>query len=279
MATSSRCPREGGIILIAASGEFMRMRTHCKTWRCLGCRDRLKRLFRMRVQAGCLILGRCLFITLTYKAGSQRLNDVACVRKDWQALWRRLKLHQDPIAKKKWLRVMELTKKGTPHHHLVMGGFGTDDQLRCYGPVFDVRRFRQFFDTCPCVSHRVSREWHAITGDSFICHVVPVVSPKGAGAYMGKYLLKTFDGDRAKALGMARRWSTSHGWPGTGRLRLKQTEEGGWIKRQYKPGRLHDDQVEGDMERTGNPLQILLQKSSVTKAKQYEIIRRIGRNA
>ena len=119
MGTSGACPSQGSMRLVSWDGEFARVRTNCKTWRCVSCRGRMLNLFRMRVESGCLILGRCAFITLTYQADSERLRDARCVEKDWKALWRRLTVQG--LQNLKWLRVMEVTRKGIPHYHLVAG--------------------------------------------------------------------------------------------------------------------------------------------------------------
>ena len=124
-----------------------------------------------------------------------------------------------------------------PHHHLVMGTI--EGAVNCYGRSFDIRRYRRRFDACDCLSHSLARPWYELTGDSDIVHAIPVVGAEGAGGYMAKYLEKTFGmEDRLKAVGMSRRWSSNRGWPGAGRLRLKQTEDGGWAQRKYEKGRI-----------------------------------------
>ncbi len=71
---------------------------------------------------------------------------------------------------------------------------------------------------------------------------------------MGKYLGKTFGTEgRLKALGMSRRWSSSRGWPGNGRMRLAPTEQGGWKERVFEYGKLAVEDVErGTFTRVGN---------------------------
>lgn len=197
------------------------------------------------------------FMTFTYKAGFEDQRSAGYVAKDWRALWRRLR--HSPLRKMTWLRVMEVTRKGTPHHHLLIGPF--DGPIRCYGKHFDVRRFLATFDSCRCASHAFSRQWLEVTGDSFIVHAVPVVSAKGAAKYMAKYLSKTFGSEsRLETLGMTRRWSTSRGYPGSGQLKLKQTDEGGWIRRDWVQGNVgHEASLhnpEDLMERKGDVLKI-----------------------
>ena len=245
------------------------------------------RVFKARVETGCSILGRCAFITVTYQAESREgLPAATYVRKNWAALWRRLR--KDPIRQMEWLRVMEITKRGIPHHHLVAGP--VEGQVRCYGPDFDMRDFRRRFASCECLSHRLSRHWLEVTGDSEIVHTVPVLGAKGAGSYMAKYLAKTFGMEsRLRSVGMSRRWSSSRGWPGTGRLHLAQSDkkggerkkdgsESGWQKRVYIRGHISDENLMGDgsiMDRAGNVLAVALQKKKEKKGKTAAFIRSV----
>ncbi len=217
-------------------------------------------LFKARVVIGISRLDRCAFMTLTYAAGSPRLQNAGCVAKDWRALFRRFKLAGSARRHYEWMRVMELTKAGTPHHHLALGPIGKSERIRCWpgGPYgFDIRRYNRRWDRCGCLAHRWARQWYIVTGDSYIVHAMPVVGAVRAGAYMAKYMGKEFDGTRAEELGMARRWSSSRGWPGNGRLRLAQTEKGGWDRHQFAPGHWPDDVVGGPedlLQRTGDDL-------------------------
>ncbi len=238
-------------------------------------------LFRMRVQVGVSELGRCFFITGTYQKDSERLQDATCVRKDWAALWLRMKR----LGRKwEWLRVMELTKKGTPHFHAVMGPeTGT---IRCHGNRLDkgspeMARFRRRMRDCSCMSHLFSREWLGLTGDSFMWFAVPVTNAATAGSYLSKYFAKDFDNERRKELGMSRRWSTSRGWPGNGRVRLV-VPEGGWSHiRKWPRSRFLDyggnlNPHEGDLlERTGGERMLALTKRSAERAKVTEVKRRL----
>ena len=138
-AGSRVCPRGGSVRLTTGSGRTVRMETQCKVWRCVSCRDRMISLFKGRVEIGCSRLGRCAFITLTYKRGSPRLKRAGCVRKDWTALWRQLR--DSPLRRMKWLRVMEITKAGTPHHHLVLGPIPDEMSIRCWKGKMDGKQF------------------------------------------------------------------------------------------------------------------------------------------
>lgn len=144
------------------------------------------------------------------------------MKRDWANLWLRLKRQG---REWKWLKVTESTKKGIPHHHVVCGP--VEGQVRCHGRKIrkgrETAEYRQRMPYCQCISHVFAREWYGITGDSFICFAVEVDSARKAGSYLSKYLDKTFDGPW-----VTRRFSTSRGWPGNGRMRLAYTTEEGW---------------------------------------------------
>lgn len=179
----------------------------------------------MRVEAGCFRLGPCAFITVTYRVASDTpLRNAASVAKDWRALWRKWK-YSEP-NQLHWLRVIELTKKGQPHLHVIVGP--TVSRIRCYGSTFDVQTFKKRFYSCDCLSHRLSRMWWATTGDSWIVHAVPVAGARGAARYLAKYLTKQESFAPLLAAGFSRRWSRSRGFPAGGRLRLRTSIEENW---------------------------------------------------
>ncbi len=236
VASSSTCYRPGSIWLLSNSGEYGWMPTTCKTWRCKGCRDRMISLFKARVATGCSTLGACAFITITYKADVRDPADATFVRRDWKALCRRYPRLKSTL---KWLRVMEVTRKGTPHHHLIAGPILSDERIRCWSGSLAIRDYERRFETCDCLAHSIARHWYAVTGDSYIIHTTPVLGAGGAAAYMAKYLSKTFGNEgRLKALGMRRRWSSARGWPGAGRQRLSPTVHEGWYERIFSYNRV-----------------------------------------
>lgn len=219
-----KCDRAGFVEMFLKNGRSVILPTTCKTWRCLVCRRKLIALFEARVEVGCSRLGRCAFITITYLRESGRLEDAACVPRDWAALWLRLKRQGRTWA---WLKVTELTKAGIPHHHVVMGPVESQQRIRCHGRSIkrgaETARYIRRMADCECLAHIFARAWSAITGDSFMVFAVEVEPGRGAGTYMGKYLHKTFEGPWLK-----RRFSTSRNWPAAGRMRLAITMEGGW---------------------------------------------------
>jgi len=245
-ATSSACPRSGSVLLESWKGNVGIVNTTCNTWRCKGCRDRIRNRFKKLVSSGVSTLGRCSFTTITYQADSERLKDARCVARDWQALLRLLKKCEPQVAKMQWLRVMELTKRGTPHHHLVMGPVPKTMEIACWHGKLHAPKFNSRLD-CDCLAHRISRQWLKVTGDSWVVHTIIVSGANGAGGYMAKYMGKEFDGERAEYLGMARRWSNSRGWPGPRRNRLAHSKSAGGLgyrRNVYRFGQV-DEEVLG----------------------------------
>lgn len=226
------CDRKGTVWLRNRNGE-VQIRTTCKVWGCQPCEWKMIALFKLRVSSGASALGRCAFITLTYRTEGKDRKDAASVAKDWKAFWRIMKRTNPEIARMKWLRVMELTKKKQPHFHVVMGP--VTGKLRCYGEDdFDARRFFKRMEACGCLSHAMARAWQAVTTTSYIVFVVPVTNPRGAGAYLAKYMVKDMAAYwQMRRRGFHRRWSTSRGWPGNGRLRLIETD---WTHHEFYDG-------------------------------------------
>ena len=237
-------------------------------------------LFRARVKIGVSRLGRCSFITITYKADVESRVDVAYVRKDWAALWRRMRVAKSRVHKMKWIRVIELTKKRTPHHHLILGPIGVDEVDMCM-PIRsnrDAKRYWNRLGNCGCLSHEFSGHWYAVTGDSYIVHARGVVGEEDAAKYLGKYISKGFmRSDREMLTGMARRWSSSVGWPGNMELRLAQTTKGGWEERLFRRGKMEDRFLGGPMdllERVGEDIVMEYAKKAadrkqITKMRRY----------
>lgn len=110
--------------------------------------------------------------------------------------------------------------------------------------------------------------WQQVTGDTYIVHGTPVFGPETAGFYMAKYMGKEFDGERAAQLGMARRWSSSRGWPGSGRLRLRYTERSTWLRTSWAPHHVGEDLV-------GGPADLLVRSGdNLTQGRQVELGRK-----
>ncbi len=232
-ASSTDCPRKGHVFLQDHAGRRTIVNTVCNSWRCLACRDSNMARFKALVRTGCFSMERCSFITLTYKAGSERLERAGCVARDWKAFWRRLVKKRPELKGIPILRVMELTKKGTPHFHMIVGE--TQLRARCWGNELREPLYRARMAECDCLAHVFAREWSVVQGgESYIVHATGVRSARGAGAYLAKYMRKEFDSDRAEELGMVRRWSTSRAWPREPRVRLEP--RGGWKRSWFSPG-------------------------------------------
>jgi len=228
--SSSGCPRAGAVILQTGSGAIRQVTTNCNTWSCVSCRDRNLKRFKAVVASGCLMLGRCSFITITYKAGSERLGDAGCVQKDWQALMRRLKQQSPWIQKLAYLRVTEVTKKGTPHIHAIFGTIPQRKRINCWGSEFRIGNYKDRMASCDCFSHEVGRSWSAVNGgESYICFGIAVTSARGAGAYLGKYMSKNM------FVGHGRRFNKSRDWPSEKRRRLLAGPEG-FVRALWTPG-------------------------------------------
>lgn len=248
----SRCPRGGYVALWSHrwDGEHHADRivlpTVCKTWGCKSCSRKVLALFKKRVEIGISQLEQCAFMSVTYVLGrttdglpleSDRKRAVS-VQKDWRRFLERLYRH-NPELRSPWLKVVELTERKQPHLHIVVEN--KSSLIRCYGNEFDVSTFVRRMDRCVCLSHVWSRHWLAVTGNSYIVHAVPVAGAKRAAAYLAKYLAKDMPmRDELGELGFTRLWSTSASWPGNGRLRLRQTIEGGWDHQEYWPNQSPD---------------------------------------
>ncbi len=261
LALSSACPRQGSVLMQHRDKRVVLLNTNCNSWRCRSCRDRNLSRFKSKVSTGISRSGRCAFITITYKADGRWREDALSVSKDWKALQRRLTSKASWVKQMAWLRVMELTKKGTPHHHLVIGPVPESKGIRCWrrGDRIVAAEYLVKMEDCECLVHTIAREWYAVTGDSLMVHGIPVTSSKGAGVYLAKYMQKEFDSERAEVLGMARRWSTSRGWPGSKRLRLCATSRKEWERTSFRLGHVESD-IEGGpadlLEREGDSLDV-----------------------
>ena len=112
--------------------------------------------------------------------------------------------------KMSWLKVVEATKRGIPHHHLVVGGITGNERVDCGRPGY-------VQCVVDCVRHGFASAWFAVTGDSYIVHVRVVQGARKGASYMGKYLTKTLQGgDALEELGFGRRFSKSANWPSVG---------------------------------------------------------------
>ncbi len=259
-AVGGECPRSGSMLLESMDQRRMLVNTDCNAWRCVSCRSKNVARFKAIVEHGVSALGQCMFITITYKQGCERLRSVGCVARDWQAFWRSLKSSYPETKEWGILRVMEVTKKRTPHYHLIVGALLDSDQTRCYGTRLGGKEwFGERFESCECWSHRMSRVWRRVQrGESYIVHTMPVIGSRGAASYMAKYLAKTFGEDRLEALGMSRRYSVNRLWPRERRRRVIAPGTDGWKRSVFAPGKVDSTDWKGVTEfgRTGSKKQV-----------------------
>lgn len=198
-------------------------RTTCKTWGCSSCREDLIRKFQMRIQYGCSVLRPSWLITLTFKLGEEGVRDAAYVNKVWRRFWVLYRRYDPTEAKQAaWFRVIEATKKGMPHLHLVVGGLtGTKEEIQL--------RWRKL--------------WYEASIDSYVIDVRKVFSPYGAGTYLTKYLSKAVDKFKVlQNLGFERRWSRSRNWP-TSDMVLRATHEQAWTSQSFWSGDVNREAI------------------------------------
>ena len=220
-----RCPREGTIWLSTGT-DAVRKATRCKTWTCKSCRSSVAALVRLRLEHHVSMVTPCFFITLTVALndGSQLSTKAArnlpmSKSKKWRrvpgakenavgvsVLWARFlfklsrRLRPRTLA---WFRVVELTKKGQPHLHLLMTGLET---LR------------------PFIRDTIRADWLWATGDSYVVDVQEVYDANGAVQYLSKYIEKSFGlRSRMEEIGFRRRFSRSRSWNGGDQLQLRGT--------------------------------------------------------
>ncbi len=212
IANSSECPKGGHVWLTSGTKQLL-VPTTCKAWKCLGCRDRKKRQVLDKVEYGCRELGTCWLITLTFRLGSETPRDAASVDGAWRSFLMRLRRwspkEADQLA---WFKIVELTKRGQPHLHLVVSGITPDEEAR-----------RRVYSTGPgetrteedsAIAGPWSQMWEGATKDSYVVDVERVFSDRGAAGYLGKYLSKDmFYQDAKRELGFIRRFSSSRRWP------------------------------------------------------------------
>ena len=280
------CRRSGFIKLTHKSGRVLVAKTVCKTWGCNVCRKSLLSLVKMKMEYGCLTLGRFWLTTVTLKQGSRHGMDASSVRKVWEPWLQVLKVRNPNLS---WMKIVELTKAGTPHMHVLMGGLSKDRVDCCYRVHEEIPFSRRFItDECPkdCLMHEMARAWLYVTGDSFVVDCREGYSPARLANYLGKYLVKGFeDRQNLKAMGWLRRYSSSQNWPKLGRLETEVQRHGGWESvemvnntmdwRGFQDLALRDS-TSVLLKKTGDDLRIVLGAFRKNKAGAYKLGKMIG---
>ena len=238
-----RCPRAGAILLgsYPIKGKEYRywFPTTCKTYKCLVCSPTVVAEFRYKVLSAILMGGQYDFITLTLRLGrkanwTQGMTGAADFALMWEA-W--LKRMYRTFGKIPWLRVMEATKNGMPHAHLIVGGLPSKRHRSCTGKNTSYS-LSWLAKSCKadCLEHEIARMWYEVTGDSFIVDVRAIYGAEGAASYLGDYVGKAMqEFDVLKQLGFSRRYSRSRNFPAGRRVRLVGTEYKLWKQHYYEP--------------------------------------------
>ena len=201
----------------------------------------------MKVAQGCSTLGDCVLTTLTLNAqrtAAQGGDEETVTAQYVGAEWRRLLYHlKKSLPQLAWLKVTQLTKRGTPHLHVVMGNLN-GRVARCEKDVYKNLAWSQARCKVDCLEHEVARLWLNITTDSWVVDVRPVVGPAGAGAYLGRYLATDFlMHSRLVELGYHRRYNRSRNWPHERRMEYEATARGEWhlVERLSSPAWKNDE--------------------------------------
>lgn len=227
---------------------------------------------RDKVLRGLSIPGQCFFITATLKLGGQGIVDVASVQKVWRQWLSNLKYQHPKYKATEWFKVVELTKKGQPHIHLLMRMPKGNFTGACTN--------RQCGDCVQCemrvVWRKVTRR-NTSTEESYILDVEDVRYIDRMATYITKYVTKTFFEVEG------RRYATSRNWCESSELRLKGSESG-WrsvkrIKRRRKNNDALDKRVVADrendlMELVGDPVAITKMRASKRRAQIKEANKR-----
>ncbi len=272
-----KCPRAGWIVCYADSWKLGRpvpaigKETSCHQYQCRVCGPKRGAYVGLRAEVGCLMVGRSWFITLTFRRrrGSRPLSETEARTEDrsWARLgvqrgmplnaggvsvaWRRfLSRLQELQIPMRWMKVVELTKKGQPHLHLLMNGIGTWESI-CKLPNWTFDSWRH--NTCQCLLHVISKLWYKATkGDSWITDARPIKSARGISVYLSKYLVKAFDNrTKMENLGFTKRYSSSAKWGGE-RRRMVGTLNDEWVHQHKIP----DYRLMGPLHyTTGHPAQ------------------------
>lgn len=275
-----KCPRWGFIEMTTSYGQQYVMETSCKTWRCPVCRYKRISYVKLMMERGCSILGESYLITLTLKAGDPWTHDAEFVARAWTSLLRRLKRRSPQLT---WFKVVEATRKGTPHLHLIVGGIGKRIP-NCAGkfPPFSVDWINE---ECreDCLIHEWGRIWWDNTG-AFVVHAVEVYSAAGAAKYLGKYLVKGMGADRARleALGYTRRFTMARDWPRGQKMQLLGTKKGAWeatevvpryFRREEMLERVRRSRRAGDCQSVGDRLSATIVERRNKKAQRMKVER------
>ena len=171
-----QCPR--GAFVGVAPHHLIVGPAWCKSWACKSCARKKAAVLAKRI-AKCPGT-RLLTLTVRPSPGESPYDALDRVNAAFRTLIKRIRRAYKRI-KCRYLKVVEWTKKGTPHLHVVM---------QCdYVPQF-----------------WLSQQWLSITG-SAVVDIRAIRARNGSGRYLAKYLSKS-----EEHLPGRRRWSASPGF-------------------------------------------------------------------
>lgn len=254
--SSRECPKGGYLWLKRKSGGLVTVRVRCKTWGCLGCRDQVRGRVQARIENGLSIIGRCVLITLTLKPENE-VWDALSVQKVWRAFLQKWKKRYPERRKIVWFRMIEATKIGTPHLHVLVGDYGSGSKMTLHAEIKPI--------------------WKEVTGGSWWVGVRQVVGPKGMASYLGKYLAKqAISWSELEKRGFTRRFSCSAGWPRLEGFCIAEVKDGVYEAAGYTwKGSAGAALAESKVVEVGAAGQLGLYASEATEA-FYERVRRRG---
>lgn len=276
---AAKCPRWGFIKLTTRIGRSYVTQTVCKTWGCPVCWKKVIALVRMKMEIGCLRLGLCYLITVTFGWDTGLARDADSVHKAWTRFLRLLRKRSSnqEIA---WFKIIELTRKGMPHLHLLVGGLSKRN-ASCVKQgrkvPYSVKWINAYCEK-DCLIHEWGKSWLWATGDSFVVDAKEVYNPGGAAGYLTKYLVKGMvNHEELAELGFGRRYSSSRNWPRAEAIRLAGSQKGWesveivprWFRRNEMEELENYSRGKEAMVRIGDDLALVL-----TGAKKKKVFRK-----
>lgn len=171
-------PCVSGAVVGWGNGYVKPVPASCRRWRCPDCGKRKARKLAARIAK----TDADRFLTLTARAQPDRdLGDfIDELNAAWRDLWKRIQ-RRYPTAELGYLKVLELTERGTPHLHIAI-----------QSPYLP--------------QHWLSSVWSELTGYHRVW-ITKITSERGMVRYLSKYLTKT-----AQVLVTRRKWSCSQGF-------------------------------------------------------------------
>lgn len=283
------CPRRGYSILTREGPGLQRLiiQTRCKQKGCVPCAPAVRSHVALKAEIGNLIRPFSYFITLTLRKGTEPPRDARFVQKAWRQFLQRMKYTNEWWGETKNLKVIELTKRGQPHLHLMVTGVPGGKEAKCKGNRNDKDWVKNgcYRLGAECIHHEVAKAWARVTeklgNESWVIDVSKVRSSKKAGLYISKYVTK--GGDDAKrlgALGFKRVWSSSQGFTPDLRIRLRGTVEGKWTKVEYwQPNKDPESWIaacdgDRDLQLVGHPL-VMAKYETRRKQKMFEFVKEL----